>query len=76
MSPSTSSFASRLNNFSEIISLHPKDSFSLFRDQRLPEIKGKIAKENIQRLQNTANAKYVLFKTRQNISRAYISISS
>jgi DNA polymerase III epsilon subunit-like protein len=61
MSPNTSSFASRLNNFSEIISLYPKDSFSLFRDQRLPEIKGKIAKENIQRLQNTANAKYVLF---------------
>ena len=61
IAPNTTSFSSRLNNFNEIICLHPKDRFVLFRDQRLNEIKGKVAKENIEKLNNSPNAKYILF---------------
>ncbi len=67
IAPNTSSFTSRLNNLNEIISLHPKDCFSLFRDQRLVEIKSKVAKENINKLNNTNNAKYLLLTKQDRI---------
>jgi Cdc6-like AAA superfamily ATPase len=59
--PSTSSFTSRITNFNQLVSLHPHDRFGLFRDERLTEIKGKVARERIAQLNNSSNGKFVLF---------------
>ncbi len=55
------SFTSRIGNFNELVCLHPKDSFSLFRDERLTEIKGPVAKEKISQLNNSHNGKFIFF---------------
>ncbi|MEA5597566.1 3'-5' exonuclease [Rivularia sp. UHCC 0363] len=55
------SFTSRIGNFNELVCLHPKDSFSLFRDERLTEIKGAVAKEKISQLKNSHNGKFIFF---------------
>ena len=60
MSPNTA-FTSRISNFNELVCLHPKDSFSLFRDERLTEIKGAVAKEKISQLNNSHNGKFIFF---------------
>ncbi len=60
MSPN-SSFTSRIGNFNELVCSHPKDSFSLFRDERLTEIKGAVAKEKISQLNNSHNGKFIFF---------------
>ena len=54
-------FTSRIGNFNELVCLHPKDRFGLFRDERLTEIKGPVAKEKISQLKNSPNGKFVLF---------------
>ncbi len=58
--PNTS-FTSRISNFNELVCLHPKDRFGLFRDERLSEIKGVVAKEKISQLENSPNGKFILF---------------
>ncbi len=60
MSPNTA-FTSRIGNFNELVCLHPKDSFNLFRDERLTEIKGAVAKEKVIQLNNSPNGNFVLF---------------
>ncbi|MGB3650298.1 MAG: exonuclease domain-containing protein [Rivularia sp. (in: cyanobacteria)] len=55
------SFTSRIGNFNELVCLHPKDSFSLFRDERLTEIKGPVAKEKISQLNNSHNGNFIFF---------------
>ncbi len=54
-------FTSRIGNFNELVCLHPKDRFGLFRDERLTEIKGAVAKERVSQLKNSPNGKFVLF---------------
>lgn len=63
----TTSFTSRISNFNELVKMYSKDSFGLFRDQRLPEIKGKVAKEEIGKLQNTSNGNFVLLNQHDRI---------
>lgn len=48
--PTSSSFTSRIGNFYELVCSHPQDRFGLFRDERLTEIKGTVAKEKVYRL--------------------------
>lgn len=60
MSPNAS-FTSRIGNFNELVCSHPKDSFSLFRDERLTEIKGPVAKQKVIQLKNSPNGNFVLF---------------
>lgn len=60
MAPNTS-FTSRIGNFNELVCLHPKDRFGLFRDERLSEVKGTVAKEKISQLKNSPNGKFIFF---------------
>jgi DNA polymerase III epsilon subunit-like protein len=60
MSPNTA-FTARISNFNELVCLHPQDRFGLFRDERLTEIKGSVAKEKVSQLKNSPNGKFVLF---------------
>ncbi|AKG20551.1 3'-5' exonuclease [Calothrix sp. 336/3] len=64
---SSSSFVSRISNFNELVCLHPKDSFILFRDERLAEMKGSVTKEKITQLQNASNGKFILLSKRDRI---------
>jgi hypothetical protein len=54
-------FTSRIGNFNELVCLHPKDRFGLFRDERLTEIKGPVAKEKVSQLKNSPNGKFIFF---------------
>ncbi len=65
--PNTTSFTSRISNFNELVSLHPQDRFGLFRDERLTEIKGKVAQERVEQLKNSPNGKFVLFSRHDRI---------
>ncbi|WP_336230852.1 hypothetical protein [Scytonema sp. PRP1] len=56
-----SAFSSRISNFNELVCSHPQDRFSLFRDERLTEIKGQVSKERIIQLNNSHNGNFVLF---------------
>jgi len=60
IAPNTTSFTSRISNFNELVVLHPQDRFGLFRDERLTEVNSRVAKENIERLKNTSNGKFIL----------------
>lgn len=66
--PSTSSFTSRITNFNELVSLHPHDRFGIFRDERLTEVKGRVARERIAQLNNSPNGKFKLFNKHDRIS--------
>lgn len=61
IAPNTSSFTSRISNFNELVCLYPEQHFSLFRDQHLTEIKGKVAKESVNQLINAVNGEFILF---------------
>lgn len=65
--PPNNSFTSRITNFNELVCLHPKDGFSLFRDERLIDIKGAVAKEKISQLNNSPNGNFILFSKRDRI---------
>jgi len=66
IAPNTS-FTSRISNFNELVCLHPKDRFGLFRDDRLTEIKGSVAKEKVNQLKNASNGDFVLFSKQDRI---------
>ncbi len=66
IAPNTS-FTSRIGNFNELVCLHPQDRFGLFRDERLAEIKGNVAKERVNQLRNAPNGKFVLFSKEDRI---------
>lgn len=61
IAPNTTSFTSRIGNFNELVCLHPQDRFGLFRDERLTEIKGRVAQERVEQLKNSPNGKFALF---------------
>lgn len=65
--PNTTSFTSRIGNFNELVCSHPQDRFGLFRDERLTEIKGTVAKERVEQLKNSPNGKFVLFAKQDRI---------
>ncbi len=65
--PNTTSFTSRIGNFNELVCLHSQDRFGLFRDERLAEIKGKVAQERVEQLKNSPNGKFVLFSKQDRI---------
>ncbi|WP_392530205.1 exonuclease domain-containing protein [Nostoc sp. C117] len=67
IAPNTTSFTSRISNFNELVSLHPQDRFRLFRDERLTEIKSKVAKEKIEQLKNSSNGKFFLLSKQDRI---------
>lgn len=62
ISTNTTSFTSRIKNFNELVILHKNDRFGLFRDERLTEIRGRVAQEEIRRLNNTENGKFIFLK--------------
>ncbi|WP_414529648.1 exonuclease domain-containing protein [Nodularia chucula] len=53
-------FTTRIANFNELVSIHTQTKFELIRDERLPEITGKVGKEHINQLQNSQNGKFSL----------------
>ncbi|MDF5733426.1 MAG: exonuclease [Rhizonema sp. PD38] len=65
--PNTTSFTSRISNFNELVCLHPQDRFGLFRDERLTEIKGRIAQERVDQLKNSPNGQFALFSRQDRI---------
>ncbi|MGY6530206.1 MAG: exonuclease domain-containing protein [Cyanobacterium sp.] len=58
---SSSSFSSRLRNINELVSANSKSHFLLFRDEREPQIKGKVGKLEIEKLNNTKNGQFIIF---------------
>lgn len=56
---SSSSFSSRLRNFNELVISHSSSSFFVFRDEREPQIKGKVGTREIQKINNTKNGKFI-----------------
>ncbi|GAX34681.1 exonuclease domain-containing protein [Nodularia sp. NIES-3585] len=61
------SFTSRMTNFNELVNIYPQSKFELFRDERLPEITGKVGKEYIKQLQNSQNGKFTLLNKQNRI---------
>lgn len=62
-----SSLTSRLNNFNELVNLHPKDKFYLFRDQRLNNISSKMGKVYLEAFDNSQNGKFKEFKKQDRV---------
>lgn len=54
------SFVSRIKNFNEMILYHKNQHFRLFRDYRESKITGKKSKEEIAKLDNTNNGKFII----------------
>ncbi|WP_414549280.1 exonuclease domain-containing protein [Anabaena sp. CCY 0017] len=52
-------FTSRISNFNELVNIYPQTKFELFRDERIPEITGKVGKEYIKQLQNSRNGNFI-----------------
>ena len=56
-----SPFTNRITNFNELVINNSQSKFYLIRDERQPDITGKVGKERIQQLENSANGNFVLF---------------
>ncbi|WP_414562510.1 MULTISPECIES: exonuclease domain-containing protein [unclassified Anabaena] len=61
------SFTSRIGNFNELVNIYPQSKFELFRDERLPEITGKVGKEHIRQLQNSHNGNFILLNKQDRV---------
>ncbi|HLO89035.1 MAG TPA: exonuclease domain-containing protein [Nostocaceae cyanobacterium] len=64
---SGTAFTHRIGNFNELVKIYPRSKFYLLRDERLPEITGKVGKEYIKQLQNSANGKFILLNKQDRI---------
>ncbi len=53
------SFAARIKNISELAINHRNVRFGIFRDIRVAQVTGKAAKDQIEKLNNTENAKFI-----------------
>lgn len=65
------SFTARIQNWNELVLKHKehKDmSFKLFRDRSQPEITGKVAKEEIKKLESAGNGKFVIMEKEDRIN--------
>lgn len=67
IAPNTISFTSRIGNFNQLVILHPQDYFILIRDKRLSEVRSRVAKENVEQLDNTSNGQFILLNKRDRI---------
>jgi DNA polymerase III epsilon subunit-like protein len=56
------SFTTRLKNFNELVVSRKDLRFGLFRDQRLSPITGKVGKEEIDKLTNASNGKFLVLE--------------
>jgi len=57
---SPSSVPSRIKNFNELVVHYKNIRFGLFRDMRQPEITGKVGSEEIEKLKNSLNGKFII----------------
>lgn len=64
---SGNSFTNRLKNFNELVISHREIAFRVLRDQREPEIKSKIGKAEIEKLNNADNAAFTYFNKPQRV---------
>ncbi|MGM3307716.1 exonuclease domain-containing protein [Anabaena sp. WFMT] len=64
---SGTAFTTRITNFNELVINNPQSKFDLIRDERQPEITGKVGKERIKQLENSANGNFVLFNKEDRI---------
>jgi DNA polymerase III epsilon subunit-like protein len=62
-----SAFTSRIKNYNELVIINRDIEFRLLRDRRQSEIKGKVGKEEIEKLNNTFNGKFVLMEKKERI---------
>jgi Cdc6-like AAA superfamily ATPase len=60
-------FTSRISNFNELVINNPQSKFDLIRDERQPDISGKVGKERIKQLENSVNGNFVLFNKKDRI---------
>jgi hypothetical protein len=65
---SGNSFTARIQNWNELLVRHEEISFELFRDRRQPEITGKVAKEEIKKLENADNGNFVIMEKEDRIN--------
>lgn len=64
----SNSFTSRLDNFNELVIAHPQYKFTVFRDIREPEIRGKVGKLVIEKLNNTKNGEFMVMDEENRIN--------
>jgi chromosomal replication initiation ATPase DnaA len=64
---SGASFTSRMTNFNELVINNPQCQFNLIRDERQPDITGKVGKQRIQELRNSKNGKFIIFNPEDRI---------
>ncbi|AFZ37291.1 Exonuclease RNase T and DNA polymerase III [Stanieria cyanosphaera PCC 7437] len=61
-------FTTRIKNFNELVINHKEIRFLLLRDNRKPKLTGKVAQEEITKLNNSANGKFSLIDRDNRIS--------
>jgi Cdc6-like AAA superfamily ATPase len=64
---SGTSFTGRIGNFNELVINNSQSKFDLIRDERQPDISGKVGKERIKQLDNSANGNFVVFNKEDRI---------
>ncbi|MFN7414896.1 MAG: exonuclease domain-containing protein [Dolichospermum sp.] len=64
---SGNAFTHRITHFNELVINTPQSKFDLIRDERQSEITGKVGKERIKQLENSANGNFVLFNKEDRI---------
>jgi RecG-like helicase len=60
LNANANSFTARIQNFNELTVKHKQTKFYLLRDERQPEITGKVGKGEIKKLNNTANGEFII----------------
>jgi Cdc6-like AAA superfamily ATPase len=60
-------FTTRIGNFNQLVINNPNSQFILIRDERQPDISGKVGKERIKQLENSANGNFVLLNKHDRI---------
>ncbi|WP_202950263.1 3'-5' exonuclease [Gloeocapsa sp. PCC 73106] len=63
----SSSFTARIKNFNQLVVNHPHLQFILMRDARQSALTGKVAREEIDKLNNATNGQFVLLEKEQRI---------
>ncbi len=65
---SGSNFTSRLKNFNQLVVNHKDIRFGLFRDVRETTISGKVGKEEIEKLNNASNGRFIYMEKEDRLS--------
>ncbi|MFM2063901.1 MAG: hypothetical protein RLZZ507_3572 [Cyanobacteriota bacterium] len=60
-------FTTRIGNFNQLVINNPNSQFILIRDERQPEITGKVGRDRIKQLENSSNGKFILFNKQDRI---------